>query len=245
MRHFGLLVSLALASLLIACTSDAPIAMDPDGSAGDGGGGSDAGGMDASDLDSGALDAGGADAPDVDGSSTCTDPGVGRLCVRGEFVGSDEVLTTDTPVRIQIFPHGCHSSACTVVDEASCTATLSGSTLAVDGGFCLHREGECSLPDCSGGGFADCDSGVALAAGDYTATYGGLSVSFTVPSTLPPGSACAEVGEVGATCDPGASACAPGLACCYPCGIPGCDYSCTPACEEGTPGCAGGCIPVP
>jgi hypothetical protein len=45
----------------------------------------------------------------------------------------------------------------------------------------------------------------------------------------------------GDLCDPSASHCGPGLACCYPCGIPECSYVCEPACAAGDPGCFGGC----
>lgn len=46
----------------------------------------------------------------------------------------------------------------------------------------------------------------------------------------------------GAPCDPSADGCGPGLACCYPCGIPGCAYACEPACSSGDPGCFDGCL---
>ena len=67
----------------------------------------------------------------------------------------------------------------------------------VDGGIvvtarvCVGFDGSAGgcTPDCSGGGTPVCDS-APLAAGDYTATLGGLSVAFTVPSTLPFGGAC-------------------------------------------------------
>lgn len=39
-------------------------------------------------------------------------------------------------------------------------------------------------------------------------------------------------------------ACAGNLACCYPCGVPGCDWQCTPPCDPG-PGCANGCRLLP
>ncbi len=39
--------------------------------------------------------------------------------------------------------------------------------------------------------------------------------------------------------------CAEGLACCYPCGIQGCDFVCTPACDEGEPACLDGCYLYP
>ncbi|UQA59804.1 hypothetical protein [Polyangium aurulentum] len=52
---------------------------------------------------------------------------------------------------------------------------------------------------------------------------------------------------VGALCGQSANGamCGAGLACCYPCGIPGCDFKCVAACDPNTPGCADGCIPAP
>jgi len=38
--------------------------------------------------------------------------------------------------------------------------------------------------------------------------------------------------------------CAQGLACCYPCGIPGCVYRCQTPCAAG-PGCVNGCLLIP
>jgi hypothetical protein len=46
-------------------------------------------------------------------------------------------------------------------------------------------------------------------------------------------------------CEPGGSDCRPGQTCCYPCGVPGCEYTCTPTCTPGEPGCVGGCIARP
>lgn len=54
----------------------------------------------------------------------------------------------------------------------------------------------------------------------------------------------ASTGAQGA-CSPGASACGQGYSCCYPCGIPGCSYQCTPSCTAGTPACYNGCRAVP
>jgi len=39
--------------------------------------------------------------------------------------------------------------------------------------------------------------------------------------------------------------CGADLACCYPCGIPGCEFTCTQACDDGDPGCSGGCFALP
>lgn len=46
----------------------------------------------------------------------------------------------------------------------------------------------------------------------------------------------------GDVCDPSASLCGPGLSCCYPCGIPDCDFQCEPTCGPSDPGCVDGCL---
>jgi hypothetical protein len=46
----------------------------------------------------------------------------------------------------------------------------------------------------------------------------------------------------GETCDPAASRCGAGSSCCYPCGIPDCDYVCEPTCDPSDPSCVGGCM---
>jgi hypothetical protein len=54
---------------------------------------------------------------------------------------------------------------------------------------------------------------------------------------IPPGGACGPDADGGV--------CAAGLACCYPCGMPGCKNTCVKACDPSTPGCAAGCMLVP
>ncbi len=39
--------------------------------------------------------------------------------------------------------------------------------------------------------------------------------------------------------------CGNGLVCCYPCGIPDCDWKCTTPCDPNTPACINGCMLVP
>ncbi len=52
------------------------------------------------------------------------------------------------------------------------------------------------------------------------------------------GQPCGQSAE-GATCKSG-------LVCCYPCGIEGCDFTCTVPCESGSPGCSDdGCLLLP
>jgi hypothetical protein len=43
-------------------------------------------------------------------------------------------------------------------------------------------------------------------------------------------------------CTPGGEPCPAGFSCCYPCGIPDCEFRCEPTCDPGSPGCAGGCF---
>jgi hypothetical protein len=125
-----------------------------------------------------------------DADNTCTPTPVAQLCVRGVQIANGEQLVADAPVKVMLVPKGCHSSACTFQDQASCQATLQGPSLTVEGSFCLRSDGMCSLPDCGGGGTVSCDSGVNLAAGSYTAKLGTLSVPFTIPSTVPFGGKC-------------------------------------------------------
>jgi hypothetical protein len=49
----------------------------------------------------------------------------------------------------------------------------------------------------------------------------------------------------GEPCVSGGNDCRPGLVCCYPCGIPGCDWECTEPCDAGEPACSNGCLMYP
>jgi hypothetical protein len=110
-------------------------------------------------------------------------PEVGMICVSGDVQGNNNVISADSPVHISLYPKGCFSSSCTDKLETSCSVT-GDSTLTVTGSFLLStRDGTCT-PDCSGGGFAGCDS-QNLSPGDHIATVGDLSVNFTVPSSIP------------------------------------------------------------
>lgn len=57
----------------------------------------------------------------------------------------------------------------------------------------------------------------------------------------------ASTGGVGDLCgeDGDGLLCGTGLACCYPCGIAGCEFTCTEACSDDEPGCSNGCIALP
>ena len=63
---------------------------------------------------------------------------------------------------------------------------------------------------------------------------------------VPPESKKCEGGQMGDPCGQDGGPCADGLACCYPCGIPGCTFTCTQACDPATePGCFDGCYLFP
>ena len=56
--------------------------------------------------------------------------------------------------------------------------------------------------------------------------------------TVAEGKPCGQSAN-GATCQTG-------LVCCYPCGIPDCEFLCTVPCEAGSPGCSdNGCLLLP
>ncbi len=156
----------------------------PGGGAGGGASGG-IGGTGGAGATGGAGGAGGA-------GGTCTNFEVGRVCVRGEIdaQNNQEVLTTNGVVRFQLVPKGCFSSSCTIIHEASCTVTPTGpGGFDLSGTFCLGSTSGACTPDCSGGGFANCEAN-AVAAGTYAASINGLMLSFDVPSSLPLGGVC-------------------------------------------------------
>ena len=115
---------------------------------------------------------------------------VGRICIGSQ--GSTPVsLVAGQPLTFHVYPKGCLSSSATKVRKAVCSVSASGSTLQVDATFCLENLGcqQGCTADCNGGGFASCTT-AGLPAGTYAATVGGLTLSFTVPSTLTYQSQC-------------------------------------------------------
>jgi len=57
---------------------------------------------------------------------------------------------------------------------------------------------------------------------------------------------CATGGNVGDVCGASGSAdCGPDLVCCYPCGIPECEWKCQEPCDPAEPWCANGCPMLP
>jgi hypothetical protein len=53
------------------------------------------------------------------------------------------------------------------------------------------------------------------------------------------------LGDVGDLCGQSGGDCKPDLVCCYPCGIPDCQWQCAVPCDESEQWCAGGCPMLP
>lgn len=114
----------------------------------------------------------------------------GKLCVRGTPSIEGELLEEGKPLKIQVFPAGCFSSSCTKILDASCAAAGSG-PISVEAAFCNEPTGDTvCTPDCSGAGFADCATAASLPAGTYEVSLGALSITATVPDTIPFGGIC-------------------------------------------------------
>ena len=66
-------------------------------------------------------------------------------------------------------------------------------------------------------------------------------------STADAGWPDAQVGQLGEVCgqDADGLTCGGALACCYPCGLPGCNFTCTVACTGDDPSCSNGCQLLP
>ena len=54
-----------------------------------------------------------------------------------------------------------------------------------------------------------------------------------------------ELGDIGDLCGQSGGDCKPDLVCCYPCGIPDCQWKCAEPCDEDEVWCAGGCPMLP
>jgi hypothetical protein len=115
----------------------------------------------------------------------------GKLCVRGTPSAGGEELTEGGTLVFQVYPTGCLSSSCTTVFSNFCEAGGPGlDTYVVETTFCIAGNGGMNCtPDCNGGGFVECPPFAALA-GNFTVEVEGLSLEFTVPSTLPFGGSC-------------------------------------------------------
>lgn len=135
-------------------------------------------------------------------ASSCTlgyPQAVGKLCLQGASSGlppGPETLAVGGHASIVVYPAGCFSSSCTQVYSSGCTLEdRATSTWRVESSFCLaedHAPGAVCTADCGGGGWAQCVA-TGLEAGSFSVVAGELSVTFTVPSTIPAGGLCDEL----------------------------------------------------
>jgi hypothetical protein len=115
--------------------------------------------------------------------------------------------------------HGCP----TWVEDRTATWCGTVTDAGVDSGLAEHDAGSCGSEGDNCLAVACCEGLVCVA-------------------TSPIGSTCERPLNRGDVCNPEASACGAPDACCYPCGIPDCDYVCEERCAEGSPGCFDGCM---
>ena len=122
----------------------------------------------------------------------CVNTASAKLCVRGKPVADGELIEVGSPITVQVYPKGCFSSSCTSIVTATCTALPGNVTTFITGQFCLTdvSAGGACTPDCSGGGFAECEAGT-WAQGTWPFSLDGTIVQVTAPSKLPFGGTCA------------------------------------------------------
>jgi hypothetical protein len=126
-----------------------------------------------------------------DSPPECSNVEIGQLCVRGTQGDTAELLTAGAPLSIQVTPRGCFSTSCSAAVVAECRVSGAG-PFVVYGEFCIASPGGAQgcTPDCSGGGHASCESDALLMPGQHTVSLGDLSVTFTVPGSVPFGGLC-------------------------------------------------------
>ncbi|NUN15015.1 MAG: hypothetical protein HUU55_15405 [Myxococcales bacterium] len=152
-------------------------------------------------------------------SCTCTDP----ACSDGTALTCNEEPPACPAGTILSIQNGCWICADPKTCKLGCAEDCD--CYSYDKNFSSLCEETCETCD----NYWQCVSGVCTEA------------CGPVPDPI---SAC-EGGQVGDPCGPDGGECASGLACCYPCGIPDCTFTCTEPCPTGTPGCFGGCFLFP
>jgi hypothetical protein len=102
----------------------------------------------------------------------------------GEPPGEESTFTSTDPITVHYVPLYCFSSSCTRNIDLSCSVTVEGSDIAIDGtGSWEVASGK--NQDCT----ADCGMGDTqctidpLAEGTYEVRFGSDSASLTIPST--------------------------------------------------------------
>lgn len=118
-----------------------------------------------------------------------------RLCVFADDTG-DTTLDPGERVRVELSAGGCHSRTCVGFSREACEVTEeSGGALEVAGRICQAPTGLACLPVCDYQPTAGC-RGPALEAGEHVVRGAGLELTFTVPTSIPPGGLCAGSLEV-------------------------------------------------
>ena len=87
----------------------------------------------------------------------------------------------------------------------------------------------------------DCAEGLTCMGASYCPCDMGCGMADTPGSCQDPDA----LGDVGDLCGQSGGDCKPDLVCCYPCGIPGCQWQCAVPCDEDEQWCAGGCPMLP
>ena len=134
-------------------------------------------------------------------------------------------------------PNGPWPEELCLSDDTCGGATCIGEWTCPPGAHCLDGpyRGLCLTPpasdcreavDCGG---APCDGAWICDVLDGEMCGGAMATPGTCGS-LAAGDVCLQGGG-----------CGTGLSCCYPCGIQGCPWTCTPSCAPGDPECSGGC----
>jgi hypothetical protein len=93
---------------------------------------------------------------------------------------------------LAIIPAGCYSSSCTQVFDARCSVLGTGNDREVITHFCLSEDTSGAVgctADCSGGGDATCTVS-GLGSGEHTVQVDGLTLEFSIPTTVPPEGIC-------------------------------------------------------
>jgi hypothetical protein len=122
---------------------------------------------------------------------SCTDTAPGQLCLKPDGGGSGATLKVGQKLAIQVQPKGCFSSSCTQTQVATCSLEAKGDDFAAKAEFCLGSvQGGACTADCGGGHGAECQSEVTLTEGAHTVTLGDMSLTFTVPGTIPEDAIC-------------------------------------------------------
>lgn len=102
----------------------------------------------------------------------------------GEPPGEESTFTTTAPITVHYVPLYCFSSSCTQNIDLSCTTSVDGSVITIEGTgsweVAAGKNQECTA-DC---GLGDTECTIApLAKGTYEVRFGSDSASLTIPST--------------------------------------------------------------